>query len=60
MAVCWAFPGKSIQIDAPCLDCGEPMRIVVRDGKIESERPSGIFGYVDIPLREWAANWSFT
>jgi hypothetical protein len=36
------------------------MQIVVRDGEIESQRPSGIVGYVDIPLREWAADWSFS
>jgi hypothetical protein len=36
------------------------MRIVVCDGKIESQSPTGIHGYVDIPVREWAANWSFS
>jgi hypothetical protein len=36
------------------------MRVVVRDGIIESENPTGIRGYVDIPLKDWAANWSFS
>jgi len=60
LAACWVFRGKSVQVDAPCLDCGEPIRVVVRDGKIESHEPSAICGYVDIPLSKWAVNWPFT
>jgi hypothetical protein len=60
LAVCWVFPGKSIQIDAPCLDCGDPMRIVVRDGVIESQSPNEIQGYIDIPLKHWAKDWPYT
>jgi hypothetical protein len=60
LAACWAFPGKALQIDSPCLDCGEPIRIVVRDGVIEHREPEGIVAYVDLPLREWAKDWPFT
>jgi hypothetical protein len=49
-----------VQIDAPCLDCGESMKIVVRDGIIENETSIGIHEYIDIPLRQWAKNWPFT
>ena len=31
MAVRWLFPGSTVRIDAPCLDCGEPM--VGRDAR---------------------------
>jgi len=58
-AVCWLFPGKTIQIDAPCLDCGEPLRLAVRDGVIESQEPAGIYSYVDLPWREWKRNWAY-
>ncbi|MHC4458613.1 MAG: hypothetical protein ACYS0I_16305 [Planctomycetota bacterium] len=43
-------------IEAPCLDCGDPIRLVVRDGVIESQDPTGIFTYVDIPIRDWIRN----
>jgi hypothetical protein len=36
------------------------MRVIVRDGIIENENPTGIQGYVDIPLKDWAENWSFS
>jgi hypothetical protein len=60
LALCWAFPGKNLQIDAPCLDCGEPLRVVTRDGVIEHREPGGIVGYIDIPFREWSKDWPFT
>ena len=53
LAVCWLFPGKSITIDAPCLDCGEPLCVTVRDGVIDHVEPEGIFAFVDIPFRQW-------
>jgi hypothetical protein len=56
LAACWAFSGKSVSIDAPCLDCGEPVEVTVRDGRVERARPDGICFYVALPLREWRAN----
>ena len=43
-----------------CLHCGEPLRVMLRDGTIESQSPTEIQGYVSIPLREWARNWNYT
>jgi hypothetical protein len=60
LAACWAFPGQPVQIESPCLDCGEPLRVVVRDGVIEEHEPAGIVSYVELPLREWAKDWPFT
>ncbi len=60
LAVCWLFPGKTITVDAPCLDCGEPMRIQVKDGVIESEEPGGIYGYIDIPPKDWRKNLPYS
>lgn len=33
LAICWLFPGRSVSVDSPCLDCGEPIRITVRDAE---------------------------
>lgn len=60
LALTWVFPGKTVEIESPCLDCGERMRIAVRDGLIESRDPAGIVSYVDIPLGHWAKDWPFT
>ncbi len=43
-------------IEAPCLDCGDPVRVQVRDGVIERREPQGIYLYVDIPIRDWSRN----
>jgi len=59
LALCWVFPGKAVQIESPCLDCGEPLRVVVRDGVIESREPEGIVCYVDISFSQWSKNWPF-
>ena len=59
LAISWLFPGKSVQVDAPCLDCGEPMQIVMRDGAIERAEPAGICFYVSLPVRAWYNNLPF-
>jgi hypothetical protein len=53
LAVCWLFHEKTVQIDSPCLDCGEPIRIKIRDGIIESADPEGIIGHVSLPMMKW-------
>ncbi|HIB11070.1 MAG TPA: hypothetical protein EYO17_03955 [Dehalococcoidia bacterium] len=45
MAVCWLFPGKTVGIDCPCLDCNEPIRIQMLDGEVLSSDPSTIVGH---------------
>ena len=47
LAVFCLFPGDFITIEASRLICGERMRVAVRDGKIESSEPEGMFGYSD-------------
>ena len=56
LAIGWLFPGQAVQIDAPCLESGTPLRVVVRDGVIEQAEPAGIVGYFSVPFREWRRN----
>jgi len=53
LAVSWLFPGKTVRIDAPCLDCGSPIRVEMKDGVIQDADPEGIMGYVSVPFRDW-------
>jgi len=41
----WLFPGQTVRVDAPCLDCGEPIAIEMRDEEILSVEPEGVVGY---------------
>ena len=59
-AVCWLFPGKTIHLEAPCLDCGEPIRVDFKDGEVLNSDPEGLIGHVSVPLRKWQENVTFT
>ncbi|HEU4342639.1 MAG TPA: hypothetical protein VFU31_13815 [Candidatus Binatia bacterium] len=37
-------------MDAPCLDCGEPMIIVMRDAEVLTVEPATIVGYSIAPI----------
>ena len=41
----WLFPGQEVRIDAPCLDCGEPMVVRMRDDEIIEVDPPEMVGY---------------
>ncbi len=45
MAVRWLVPGKHVEINAPCLCCGEPIFVSMCDDVIESIQPEEAVGY---------------
>jgi hypothetical protein len=45
-----------VRIDSVCLDCGEPVRVDVKDGVIETQEPEGIIGHVSLPMNRWMIN----
>lgn len=53
LAVSWLFQGKIVQIDAPCLDCGSPIRVEMKDGTVLNAEPAGIVGYTSVPFKDW-------
>lgn len=59
-AMTWLFPGRTVQVDAPCPHCGEAMRFAVKDGVLEGCEPRELVCYVDLPFREWARSWPDT
>jgi len=48
-----------VQIDAPCLDCGEPVRVVMKDGHVLEEAPTGLMGYVPVPFSHWMQSFPY-
>ena len=60
LAACWAFPGRTVNISAPCLECGRSIEVAVRDGRIERAVPDTTRFYVSVPVREWRANITYT
>ena len=41
----WHFPGKTVRVACPCIDCGEPIVIEMRDEELISVEPEGVVGY---------------
>lgn len=41
----WLFPGKEVRIDAPCLDCGEPIVVRMRDEELLEVDPPETVGH---------------
>lgn len=60
LAMSWVFPGRLVQIDSPCVDCGESLQVQLRDGVFKGHDPAGIVCYAPLPLREWAISWPDT
>ena len=59
LAITWMFPGKVVTVNAPCLDCGEPLSFAILDGVIKRADPSTIAFYVDLPIKQWYGNLPF-
>jgi hypothetical protein len=59
LAVCWLFPGKTVRVDTPCPDCGEPIRVDIRDGVILKAEPEGLIGYVAVPFGSWRKDMGY-
>jgi hypothetical protein len=45
LATCWLFPGETVRIEAPCLDCADPMVLELRDGVLQTVDPPTITGH---------------
>jgi hypothetical protein len=50
---------RKVQIDYPCLDCNEPIRVRMRDGVILEASPPSIVGHVNVPFSRWMENPAF-
>jgi hypothetical protein len=50
LAVRWLFPHKEIRIETRCLDCGDPIRIRMRDNEILEVDPPTAVGHMNLPF----------
>ena len=53
LAVGWLFPGETVRIDFPCLDCSLPTWLEMRDGVVHKLEPEGLVGHVAVPFVKW-------
>ena len=46
-SVTWLFPGTTVKVEAPCLDCGDPMVLEMRDGQFVTVDPPAMVGHLN-------------
>ena len=46
-SVTWLFPGETVRVEAPCLDCGDPVTLEMRDGAIRWVDPPTVVGHLN-------------
>ena len=50
LAVRWLFPGQEVVVESRCLDCGESVRVRMRDEEIIDIDPESAVGYMPSPF----------
>jgi hypothetical protein len=50
LAVRWLFPDQEIVVDSRCLDCGDSIRLRMRDEEILEIDPQTAVGYMPSPF----------
>jgi hypothetical protein len=46
-SVTWLFPGETVRVEAPCLDCGDTVVVEMRNGRLLTVEPSGVVGHLN-------------
>ena len=60
LAVTYLFPGQEVTIDSLCRDCGEPVRVTMRDGAVLSLDPPEAVAHSNLPLARWFDDFAAT
>ena len=60
LAVTHVFPGKDVTIESVCRDCGEAVRVVMRDGELVSVDPPAAVAHVNLPVARWFDDFAST
>ena len=42
-----------MRIDAPCIDCGQTIKVEMQDGEVLTAEPEELVGYVAVPFSKW-------
>jgi hypothetical protein len=50
LAVRWLFPGRDVVVESRCLDCGDSIRLRMRDEDILEIDPQTAVGYMPSPF----------
>lgn len=59
LAVSWLFPGREVTVDSPCLDCGDAVQVVMRDGAVLGLSPATAVVHTNVPAAHWSQDWAY-
>ncbi|MFQ5693855.1 MAG: organomercurial lyase, partial [Nitrospinota bacterium] len=59
LAMSFLFPGRHVEVDAYCRDCGEPIRLAMRDEELLEEEPRGLVVHLGVPIARWFEDLPF-
>jgi hypothetical protein len=59
LAIRWLVPGRQVRVDAPCLCCGEPIVVEMRDDELTTVDPDEVVGYTNSEIGGDAASRPF-
>lgn len=54
LAVSWLFPHREVRIDALCPDCGDPISLAMREGRLLSISPERVVAHTNVPFSKWS------
>lgn len=53
LAITYMFPGRTVEIEAHCRDCGYPLHIGMQDGEVLGEEPEDMLIHLGVPVARW-------
>ena len=56
LAISHLFPGRAVIVESACLDCGERIRISMRDGNLVTTDPADPVGHFNTRITDWYAD----
>ena len=59
LGITFMFPGKRVEIDAYCRDCGDSIRLAMKDGEMLEQEPPDLVAHVGVPVARWFEDLAF-
>ena len=59
LAITFMFPGKTVSVEAHCRDCGDAIRVEMRDGEVLRDEPEGLLIHLGVPVAKWFEDLPF-
>ncbi len=59
LSITFMFPGKRVEIDAYCRDCGDSIRLAMKDEGVLEQEPPDLVAHLGVPVVRWFEDLAF-